>query len=232
MLFFLALMVAGFTGLIFLALPGMLHHGMGSQHAGHTGHDGGHIGHGGHAGHTIGSHHAGHLAHSGQHAGGHPTGHAAHGHGAHAEETAGTPVKSFGGLVPSPRVIFTWLALYGAFGYGLVGGAHWTPLLAGLAALVPTWLVDRLLVTPLWNLLFQFQGKPDSPLESLVMGDAEAVTPFTNGRGMVSVVRDGRLVQFCAHLADAQAGMRVRVGDKLRIEEVDAENERLTVTLR
>ena len=87
-------------------------------------------------------------------------------------------------------------------------------------------------MTPLWNALIHAEGQPSAPLEELVMDEAEAVTPFTNGRGIVQVVRDGRLVQFSAHLPAEQATMPVRVGDKLRVEDVDAEKERLTVTLR
>jgi hypothetical protein len=43
---------------------------------------------------------------------------------------------------------------------------------------------------------------------------------------------DGRLVQFSARLPEAQAGMPVRVGDTLRVEEVDAANQRVLVTLQ
>jgi hypothetical protein len=57
------------------------------------------------------------------------------------------------------------------------------------------------------------------------------VTPFRNGRGMVSLVRDGRLVQFAAQLTDAHAGMEVRVGDRLRVEDLDSQRERLTVSV-
>lgn len=208
---FLALMVAGLTGLVVMALPGLLH-----SHVG--GHDVGHIGHG----HEIGAHHAGgHVAH----------GDAAHGHAHHDGATDGASKTWLGGLIPSPRTIFSLLALYGAFGYALSEGGYLPPKPAALAALVPAWLIERFLVTPLWNLMFRFQGRPDAPLETLVMTEAEAVTPFTNGRGIVSVIRDGRAVQFSARLPEAQAAMKVRVGDKLRIEDVDAANERLTVTL-
>jgi hypothetical protein len=92
-------------------------------------------------------------------------------------------------------------------------------------------LLERYAVTPLWNEMLQFQGEPCSPLEYLLLQEAEAVTPFRNGRGVVQVERDGRLVQFSAHLPAAQATMPVQVGDKLRIEEVDEKNERVVVTL-
>ena len=64
-----------------------------------------------------------------------------------------------------------------------------------------------------------------------MLADARAVTPFRNGRGIVELVRDGRIVQFDARLVDPQAGLAVKVGDRLRVEEVDAQRERLTVSL-
>ena len=81
------------------------------------------------------------------------------------------------------------------------------------------------------NLLFRFEGRPSSPLEELVLCDATAVTAFRNGRGIVSLVRDGRSVQFSAQLIEAQAAMEVRVGDRLRVEDLDAQRERLTVSV-
>jgi hypothetical protein len=126
-------------------------------------------------------------------------------------------------------MIFSLLALYGAFGLALE--PHIGPLLAACLALPPAAAIERFVVTPLWNMMFKLEGKTNSPMEALVMSEAEAVTPFRNGKGVVSVEKDGRLVQFCAHLPEAQANMPIQVGDKLRIEEVDAANERVIVTL-
>lgn len=206
---FLALMVAGLTGMVVMALPGMSRF-----HTGHGLHLGGHsVPHlGAHAGHAGGAHAAGHGAH-------------------HAESGGGLGKSWLGGLIPSPRTIFSLLALYGAFGYTFVEAGHLAPNLAGLAALAPAWLIERFMVTPLWNFLFQFQAEPDKPLEALMLCEAKAVTPFANGRGIVSVVRDGRTVQFSARLIEDQSSMHVRVGDRLCIEDVDAQNERVTVRL-
>ena len=144
-----------------------------------------------------------------------------------ATKTAVGPTR----FIPSPRLIFSVLALYGAFGNALVRAAHLTPLVAALLAVVPAAAVERFAVTPLWNLLFRFEGRSSSPLEELVLGDATAVTAFRNGRGIVSLVRDGRLVQFSAQLIEAQAALEVRVGDRLRVEDLDAQRERLTVSV-
>jgi hypothetical protein len=207
---FLILMVMGLTGMVMMALPGLFR----------SAHIGGH--HIGHAGHHVGGQHG---AHGGQ---------LAHGHGAQQGEqaAAGPAPRGIAGILPSPRTIFSLLAMYGAFGYALAEAAHLGALPAGLVALAPAWLLERYAVTPLWNALFQFQAAPCSPLEDLTFCEAEAVTPFANGRGIVRVVRDGRMVQFSARLPEEQASMPVRVGDKLKVEEVDTAHERLTVTLR
>lgn len=134
-------------------------------------------------------------------------------------------------FVPSLRAICSALALYGAFGNALVRAAHWAPLVAGLSAVVPALLVERFTVRPVWNLLFRFQGQPSSPLEELVMAEARAVVPFRNGRGLVSAERDGRVVQLLAQLRGDQAALAVKVGDRLRIDDVDARRERVTVSL-
>jgi hypothetical protein len=227
---FLYLMIVGLIGLVLMAVPGLNRHG----HAG-TAHG---LGHGGHGlTHGIGhGHAAGHLGPTGHvapaaHAAGGQAAQGTHGHGGPGsqEPSAGAGLTR---LIPSPRTIFSLLTLYGAFGYALLKSAHLMPMLAGLLALIPAILIERYAVTPFWNLLLQFQGRPDGPLEELVYHEAEAVTPFRNGKGVVSVVRDGRAVQFTARLPEGQAIMPVHVGDKLRIEDVDSENQRVTVSLQ
>ncbi len=210
---FLTIMVVGLVGLVVMALPALGHHG---------------------AAHPLGGHGPG--AHVGQLAHGHapqlstPATQAltTQTHGTNALTLAPTGITRF---LPSPRLVFSLLALYGAFANALLHAAHLTPLVAALVAVLPAALVERLLVTPLWRLLFRFQGQPSTPLEVLILAEASAVTPFRNGRGIVSLVRDGRAVQFSASLVEAQAGLTVRVGDRLRVEDVDARNERLTVSV-
>jgi hypothetical protein len=64
-----------------------------------------------------------------------------------------------------------------------------------------------------------------------VLEEAKAVTPFRNGRGVVAVVRDGRMVQFSARLVERQSPVQVGVGDRLLVEDVDSGRERLTVSV-
>ena len=174
---------------------------------------------------------------------------AAHPHGAHAPFAArtlgllrgkrGQPDPGGGAtfastclrFLLSPRTIFSLLALYGAFGNALVHAGHLRSTVAALVAVLPTLLVERLAVSPLWNLAFRFQGQPSSSLAALVLEEAKAVTPFRNGRGVVAVVRDGRLVQFSARIVEEQTRARVSVGDRLLVEDVDLERERLTVSV-
>lgn len=225
---FLILMVAGLVGLAMMALPAFSRHGAG------------HLGHAAHAGHAL--LHAGHAAKL-TNAGAAAHGAAAQGTAAQGMAHAGqalvqksnalAPAETRSGIarfIPSPRLICSLLALYGAFGNALVA-AHLSVEVAALLAAVPAILVEKFAVTPLWRLLFRFQGQPSSPLDELVWSEATAVTPFRNGRGLVTVVRDGRSVQFTATLVEAQASRAVRVGDRLRVEEVDGPRERVTVSL-
>jgi len=157
-----------------------------------------------------------------------------HGHGVHGVAPAkGAIVSSAGAtrFIPSPRLIFSVLALYGAFGNAALHAFHLPLLLAALGAAMPALLVEWGLVRPLWRVLFRVQGAESTPLEQLVLSEARAEVPFRNGRGLVSTVRDGRRVQLAATLRQDQLSVPVKVGDRLTIEEVDPARERVTVTL-
>src|SRR5689334_11262734 len=131
---FLILMVIGLVGLAMMAIPAFGRHGHAA--AGHGAHHGG-------IGHTHGVGHAGHAAAG--HAAAHAAGHAAAGH-THAvgqaakaaveARDAAMDVVAPGGVtrfLPSPRAVFSVLALYGAFGNALVDAAH-LPVWAAAAA--------------------------------------------------------------------------------------------------
>ncbi len=231
---FLALMVAGLTGLLIMAIPALGRHGhIGTSHGITPGHGGLHIGP---------AHTAGHIgaAQAGGHAGGAlPATNGGVAAAGSALTAAGEAVPALSVLpgsglsrfLPSPRMVFSLLALYGAFGNALHSGLHWSMGLSALVAALPAGLLEKFAVTPLWNVMLSAQGEPCLPLESLTFCEAEAVTPFPNGRGIVAVEREGRMVQFSATLPEDQAHIAVRVGDKMRIEEVDAARERMVVTL-
>lgn len=215
-------MVAGLVGLFLMALPAFARHG--GAHA-----------HGGRA--LLGRGAMPRLP--GRSGGGSGTALVASQAGAAVRAaSAGQEVSQTGGpatrllrFVPSPRAICSVLALYGAFGNALIHAAHLRFSTAALVGVAPALLVEYLVVRPVWNLLFRFQGQPSSPLEALLLSEARAVVPFRNGRGLVSVVRDGRVVQLAATLRDDHSALPVKVGDRLRIEDVDGPRERVTVSV-
>jgi hypothetical protein len=249
---FLILMVIGLVGLAMMALPVFTHHGAAGPSHGHgdfsapaaTSHLPAHAAH---APAHVPAAAQGDASVQGDasaqgNAAAHPStpgpapahAHAhAYAHGAREHNVPGAvaPRSGLARWIPSPRGVFTALALFGAFGNLFVDAVHLAPLLAALAAVVPTLLVERFAVRPLWNLVFRYQGQPSASLEHLIMNEAVAVVPFRNGRGIVSTNREGRIVQLRACLPPGEALQEVKVGDRLRIEDVDAANERVTVSV-
>ncbi|MDB5215829.1 MAG: hypothetical protein JWO86_3756 [Myxococcaceae bacterium] len=220
---FLILMVIGLVGLAMMAIPAFARHGTAPAAHG-TAHLPGH-----------GPIHG--PAHGHAHLPAHPPAHAP-AHASHADgpdhEMLPAPTAARSGIarwVPSPRGVFTALALFGAFGNVFIDAFHLPLLVAALAAVVPTLVVERFAVRPLWNLVFRFQAQPCASLDQLILGEAVAVVAFRNGRGIVSTNREGRNVQLRASLVTDQASQEVGVGDRLRIEDVDAPNERVTVSV-
>ena len=187
---------------------------------------------------------------TGHHNGGasHTTG--AHGHGSHGHGAPGAPAGShhhdvadiralqppgFGrGLsaLMSPRIIFSFLVGFGAAGVLLREFLGSTAVLVIAAVLVGI-LFERLLVAPLWRFTHRFESSPALTLESSITDDAQAVSSFdARGQGLVSIELDGQVVQVLGTLRseDLQAGVRVRAGDRLRIEAVDGARNRCTVS--
>ncbi|HWE41673.1 MAG TPA: hypothetical protein VG432_04165 [Gemmatimonadaceae bacterium] len=211
----------GGIGLGTMAVAGLGTHGHGEHGGGHHGahpDGGGHV----HAGHAHGVAHA-----------------AAHGHaaGAHHHDVADIRAVSVPGVgrslsaLVSPRLIFSFLVGFGAGGVLLrntVGG-----VLLFIAALAVGVLFERLLVAPLWRLVHRFESSPALTLESTITDDARAVSSFdARGQGLVAIELDGQVVQVLGTLRseDLQAGVRVRAGDRLRIEAVDDARNRCTVS--
>jgi translation initiation factor IF-1 len=238
--FYLVCLILGFAGMAFLAVGG-LGHGQGSHaHGGHVGH-GGHAGdvnlHGaghagalhagaqaGHAGHAVAPHAEGaHVQHAGHV-------HAHHGHGEGGGDARSLVLSGLGNLV-SPRVISSVVFGMGAAGllaHPYLGG----PLLA-LAALAGGIGLEALAMRPMWNLMQRFVSRPAMTLETAVMETAQAVTSFdSRGQGLISVELDGQITQVLGTLrpADREAGVRVRAGDRVVIEAVDAGRNRCEVS--
>jgi translation initiation factor IF-1 len=201
----------GGAGLVAMAATGLAHSG---SHEGAGGHDSGghgHLPHGDsvmHTGHAAGTHLPAHAA--AHHAGG---------------------LKSTLLSLASPRVLFSLLV-----GFGLTGVVA-RPLLSGVVllfvALLGAVVFERALVAPLWRFLFRFASNPATTLEGSLLSEALAASGFDdNGQGLVAVEVDGQIVQCLGTLRDDDRalGVRVRAGDVLRVEQVDAARSRCTVS--
>jgi len=201
-------LLLGAAGLGVMALGGLGHRGhAGSAARGH--------GHGNAASHAHGVRHPGHVQ------------------GAAHASTARDAMSNTLWTITSPRFLFSLLLGFGTAGELLrpvLGG----PLLIA-AAVVGGVLFERVLVSPLWNFAMRFASAPATTLESSVSDEATAVTSFdANGQGIVSLEVDGQVVQILATLrADDRAlgAARVRAGQRVRIDDVDAEQNRCTVSL-
>lgn len=128
----------------------------------------------------------------------------------------------------SPRVIFSLLIGFGATGLAV---RRALPLPWALAAAAAGALaLESLLVAPLWRFLLRFESRPALTLESALLEEARAVTTFdAHGQGLVAVELDGQVVQILATLRPEDRAVRVRAGDRLRIEDVEAERNRCIV---
>lgn len=208
---YIASLLLGVLGLGAMALSGL----------GHQGHDS--------HGHSPGDGHHGGDAHVGH---GHPAHAAHHGHAADTPHAPGARDSIIWSLM-SPRILFSLALGFGAAGL-LLG--PFTPdgiVRAALAALGAV-IFERFVVTPLWNFTMRFASRPALTLESAVADEATAVTVFDmNGQGIVSIEVDGQIVQVLATLqpSDRSLGVRVRAGQRVRIEDVNAAASRCTVSL-
>ena len=200
---YISSLLLGATGLTAMALSGLGSHG-------HS--DGGH-GHGDGVGH----------------------GHAANGHGGHghvSNEAARATATHSLWAIASPRFLFSFCLGFGASGQ-LLQSVLRGPLLV-VTAIAGALVFERFLVAPLWNFVMRFASAPARTLESAVADEATAVTAFDgNGQGIVSVEVDGQIQQILATLKpdDRLLGARVRAGQRLRIDDVDADHNRCTVSV-
>ena len=121
----------------------------------------------------------------------------------------------------SPRVAFAMLLGFGATGLLVAPYLKDAPQFA--AAMAGGIGLEKLVISPLWNGLMRFGSNPARTLESALLEEAIAVTAFDqNGFGLVSIDLDGHEMRVLARLSGVQNGERVRAGDKLIVDEVDA----------
>jgi hypothetical protein len=214
---YISSMVLGAIGFTAMALGGL----------GSRGHQGG-----GARGHAGGHAHAGGHVHGAGHAHG-----VAHGHSHAGSATSSTHAPgSFSGrafwLITSPRFLFSLMLGFGVTGAMLRSVLPGPVLLA--AAVAGAVLFERIIVSPVWNFAMRFASRPAETLETAVTDEAVAVSSFDdNGQGIVSIELDGQVLQILATLQpqDRLLGARVRAGQRLRIDEVNAAKQSCTVSI-
>jgi hypothetical protein len=208
--------------------------GFAGSHGGHHGHDTG-----GHEMHGVGASHGHAAAPSHGHAVAPSHGHAAlpshgHSHGhdsAHSHDAHHDGWKSSLWTWLSPRVLFNFLVGFGAT--GLVAEQLVGPFVALPIAIAGGVAFEAFIVRPLFNSLFRFESSPAQTLGSALMSEGRAVTGFdANGNGLIALELGGEVVQVLGtQLRDERsAGVRIRAGDIVRIEEVDDSRNRCTVS--
>lgn len=212
-----------------------------ADHAGDVGHDIGHVGGAGGATHDLAHPNGGaaggathDLAHAGADGPGDaaPGGHTGdHGHGHNqGQEASGHSLTHLLLSWMSPRVIFGALVGFGAAGM-LLRPVLAAPLTA-VAAVVAGIGFEAGLLGPVWSLMFRFAGTPARTLADAWMETATATMAFdASGDGLVQIELNGELRQILARLRvqDRRSGVHVRMGDRLRVEEVDPEKNECVV---
>lgn len=160
-------------------------------------------------------------------------GHAGHGHAHHGRGHAGHGHTGRDRLlaVASPRVLFAVLLGLGAAGLLLRPILHGGVLLA-VAAVAAGVLLERAAVAPVWRFAERFASVPAQTLEMALYDHAHAASGFdARGEGLVALELDGQVVQLLGRLRPEDRALRVRAGDRLRVEAVDAERNRCTVSV-
>lgn len=132
----------------------------------------------------------------------------------------------------SPRILFSFLVGFGAAGLLLreFVAVGWLLLILAIGG---GGVFERLVIAPLWRFISRFESQPALTLDSCITDEARAVSSFdARGLGLVAVELDGQLVQVLGTLRheDRDAGVRVRAGDRLRVEAVDGDRNRCTVS--
>jgi hypothetical protein len=191
----------------------------------------------GHGGAPAHGHGHGHEGHAGSHGPSHLLGHkhAApqpdHASATHAPAGRDIASRAFW-TITSPRFVFSAFLGFGTAGELL---RPWIgePLLFVAALAGGVWF-ERAIVAPLWDFAMRFASAPARTLETAVADEATAVTAFdANGQGIVSIEVDGQIVQVLATLraSDRDLGGRVRAGQLVRIEDVNATTNQCTVSI-
>ena len=164
-------------------------------------------------------------------------GHGPHPHGPRVGKFQGGNRGGFGAMLLgllSPRVFLSILLGFGATGMFLRPLAHWPAALLFAVAAIGGWGFERLLIAPLWQLLFGFASRPAETLDTLAVSEGEAATDFdADGHGLIAVQLDGQVRQVLGTLPPeerAPGRPRVRTGERLFIRAVNRQRNTCTVS--
>lgn len=122
----------------------------------------------------------------------------------------------------------------GAGALGIIGRKVFhNEQIAALMAVAGAFLMDYLVVKPIFSALMRFASQPSSGLEGMVTQKGEAISAFdAQGRGLIRLSLDGQTSQVLAKLGrdEVDAGVVVRKGDPLVVVEVDPVSGACTVS--
>ena len=133
----------------------------------------------------------------------------------------------------SPRVLFTVALGIGATGL-LLEPMISNEIARAALSVAGGLFLEKAIVAPLWELLMRFGSAPARTLESAVLEEAVALTAFdAAGCGLVSITLDGHEMRALARLKPGEGlpPPRVRTGDILIVESVDATRGQCVVSL-
>ena len=133
----------------------------------------------------------------------------------------------------SPRVLFTVALGIGATGL-LLEPMISNEIARAALSVAGGLFLEKAIVAPLWELLMRFGSAPARTLESAVLEEAVALTTFdSSGCGLVAITLDGHEMRALARLKPGEGlpPPRVRTGDVLIVESVDATRGQCVVSL-
>lgn len=105
--------------------------------------------------------------------------------------------------------------------------------IAAAMAVAGAFIMDFLIVKPIFSAILKFASQPSSGLEGMITQQVTADSAFdAQGRGLIRLSLDGQTSQVLAKLGrdEVEAGVVVRKGDPLIVVEVDAMSGACTVS--
>jgi hypothetical protein len=115
----------------------------------------------------------------------------------------------------------------GAGALGIIGRKVFhSEITAAWMAFAGAFVMDFIIVRPLFRMLSRFASEPSSGLEGMISHTAQAMTTFdSRGRGLIRVDLDGQTSQVLGVLEpeELSSGVKVLKGETLVVLEVDSQ---------